>query len=339
MTDTRTPALLLDIRDLRVAFATSRGAVTALDGVDLQLSRGETLAIVGESGSGKSTLALSLLRLVPSPPGQVSAQRLRFDDQDQDLLSITERAMRRLRGSEIAMIFQEPMSSLNPLVPVGVQIAEGLWTHQRMHRRQAKRVALEMMERVGIPRAAARFAEYPHNFSGGMQQRVMIASAIASQPRLLVADEPTTALDVTVQAQIIDLLAELRAQVGMAIILITHNIAIVPRLCDRLIVLYAGRVVEVGDTRTVLKHPVHPYTRSLLESVPRLDQDDAKPLFTLGGRPPSPGQAIPGCPFAPRCRFRQSLCESAPPTLRAVPTGQHVSCFMAEDLVQNTATP
>lgn len=319
---------LLEVEKLSVTFQTSRGEVAAVDGIDLRLNKGDTLAIVGESGSGKSTLALALMRLVPSPPGVVQAGTLRFEGEN--LLAKSNREMRRLRGAHISMIFQEPMSSLNPLVPVGVQVAESLWTHQRMNRREAEREALRLMELVGIPRARERFRDFPHNFSGGMCQRVMIASSIACRPKLLIADEPTTALDATVQAQIIELLAQLREELGMAIILITHNLGIVPQLCDRVMVLYSGRVAEVGNTREVLTRPAHPYTVSLLRSVPRLDQDDTKPLFALGGRPPSAGARLPGCLFGPRCPRRDGRCDQSAPKLEEVRTNHSASCFHPE---------
>jgi len=321
-------APLLEIRGLRVRFPGDAGPVAAVDGVDLAIREGETVGIVGESGSGKSTLGRAVLGLVPRPPATVEAERCHF--KGIDLLGLREAGLRRIRGAEIAMIFQEPMVSLDPLMTVGRQITEALEAHRDLRGRAARREAVDLLRRVGIPHPEVRIDEHPHAFSGGMRQRVMIAIAIACRPRLLIADEPTTALDVTVQAQILDLLAELNREHGMAIVLITHNLGIVPWLCDRTMVMYAGRAVELGATRTVLKHPAHPYTAGLLRALPRPDQDPDAPLFALEGRPPRPGETLPGCRFAPRCDLADERCREREPVLAPAAGGAAAACLKAE---------
>ncbi|MEQ8966740.1 MAG: ABC transporter ATP-binding protein [Azospirillaceae bacterium] len=325
---TGSAAPLLDIRDLRVRFPGDTGPVAAVDGIDLAIGEGETVAVVGESGSGKSTLGRAVLGLVPRPPAAIEAARFAY--KGIDLLGLSEARLRRIRGAEISMIFQEPMVSLDPLMTVGRQITEALEAHRDLRGRAARKEAIDLLRQVGIPHPESRIDEHPHAFSGGMRQRVMIAIAIACRPRLLIADEPTTALDVTVQAQILDLLARLNDEHRMAIVLITHNLGIVPWLCERTMVMYAGRAVEFGATRQVLKHPAHPYTAGLLRALPRPDQDPDTPLYALEGRPPRPGEVLPGCRFAPRCALADADCLAREPVLEATAGGSAAACLKAE---------
>ena len=315
---------ILQVRDLRTEFRTEGGVVTAVDGVSFDVDRGRTLGIVGESGSGKSVTNLSILRLVPNPPGRIAGGTIRFDGQD--LLALPESAMRGIRGKRISMIFQDPMTSLNPYLRIGTQLGEVLELHEGATRSAARRRSIEMLERVGIPNPAERIDRYPHEFSGGMRQRVMIAMALLCKPELLIADEPTTALDVTIQAQILDLIRSMRDELGMAVILITHDLGVVAGTADDVIVMYAGRVVEQAQTRQLFRDPKHPYTLGLLRSIPRLDRDDAR-LTPIPGRPPDLTRLAPGCPFAPRCEFAVDLCRAERPPLRTVGQagGEHVA--------------
>ncbi len=315
---------ILQVRDLRTEFRTEGGVVTAVDGVSFDVDRGRTVGIVGESGSGKSVTNLSILRLVPNPPGRIAGGSILFDGQD--LLALPEAAMRGIRGKRISMIFQDPMTSLNPYLRIGRQLTEVLELHEGASRADARRRSIEMLERVGIPNPSERIDRYPHEFSGGMRQRVMIAMALLCKPELLIADEPTTALDVTIQAQILDLIRSMRDELGMAVILITHDLGVVAGTTDDVIVMYAGRVVEQARTRELFREPKHPYTLGLLRSIPRLDRDDAR-LTPIPGRPPDLTRLAPGCPFAPRCEFAIDLCRAERPPLRCVGHvgGEHVA--------------
>ena len=307
---------LLSVRNLSTEFRTERGTVRAVDGVSFDLAAGETLAIVGESGSGKSVTAMSLLRLIPTPPGRIASGEVLFDGQD--LLKLDDAAIRAIRGDRIAMIFQEPMSSLNPSLTVGLQIAEPINLHRRTPWAKAMDMAAELLARVRLPDAKARVKAYPHQFSGGMRQRAMIAMALACQPQLIIADEPTTALDVTVQAQILALLKEVTRAANSALILITHDLGVVARYADRVCVMYGGRVVEAAPAREIYARPRHPYTIGLMASVPRLDQEAGARLVPIEGSPPNLANLPPGCAFAPRCRHATDLCGRERPAL--VPT-------------------
>jgi oligopeptide transport system ATP-binding protein len=316
--------LVLDVRGLQVAFPTRDGVVTALDGLSMQAAPGEIIGLVGESGCGKSTAALSFMRLIPKP-GKITAGEIRIEDQD--ILTLNAAAMRSLRGPSVAMIFQDALTALDPRMPVGKQICEPLQLHQRLPARAAKARAIELLASVGIPSPERRFSQYPHEFSGGMRQRAMIALAISCNPRLLLADEPTTALDVTVQRQILSLIARMRDETGAAIILITHDVGVVAEMCDQVIVMYAGRVVESGPTRKVFTSPTHPYTRGLLSSTLELARDRSLPLTAIPGLPPELIHLPPGCAFAPRCSRADSMCSQTRPELVAVAPGHQVACW------------
>ncbi len=316
---------LLEVRNLTTRFRTDRGMVTAVDRVSFDLAGGETLAIVGESGSGKSVTALSVLRLIPNPPGEIVSGEVLFDGQD--LLRIDEAGMRSIRGNRIAMIFQEPMSSLNPGITVGRQVAEPINLHQRIPWKQAEEMAGELLAKVRIPDARRRLSHYPHQFSGGMRQRVMIAMALACRPRLIIADEPTTALDVTVQAQVLDLLKELTRETGASLILITHDLGVVARYADKVAVMYAGRIVESAPARQLYGRPAHPYTRGLMASVPRLDGDTSRRLVPIDGQPPDLSSLPEGCSFAPRCKLAFERCRRERPALEPVGPNHLKACF------------
>jgi peptide/nickel transport system ATP-binding protein len=316
---------LLEVRDLRTSFAVDAGELSAVDGVSFTLDAGRTLSIVGESGCGKSVTALSLMGLIVAPPGRVSGE-IRFDGID--LTRLPAAAMRELRGNRLAMIFQEPMTSLNPAFTVGEQIVEGILQHRPLSRAAAKERALEMLHHVHIPSPERRFADYPHRLSGGMRQRVMIAMALACEPRLLIADEPTTALDVTIQAQILDLMRTLREETGTAIILITHDLGVVAELADEVAVMYAGRIVEQASVATLFAHPEHPYTVGLLGSIPRLDIEQER-LPAIEGLVPNPLEPIPGCRFHPRCPFAIEQCRREDPPLLAVGRSHVAACWRA----------
>ncbi len=314
-------APLLSVEGLCVAFA----GVRVVADVSISVGVGEAVGVVGESGSGKSVTALSVLRLIPSPPGQVEAGRVMF--QGTDLLGLPLARMREIRGRDIAMVFQEPMASLNPVMTVGEQIAEAVMLHGDLDRAARRARAIEMLGLVGIPDPAGRYDAYPHQFSGGMRQRVMIAIALACNPRLLIADEPTTALDVTIQAQVLDLLKRIRAQFGTAILLISHDLGVIADICERVVVMYAGRVVEEADVRAIFRTPAHPYTRGLLASIPRLD-DTCRRLHQIPGTVPNAARKRPGCPFAPRCPLREARCEEAMPPMVAHGPGQRAACWV-----------
>jgi oligopeptide transport system ATP-binding protein len=334
--------LVLDVADLRVRFDTDRGSVHAVDGVNIALEAGETLGIVGESGSGKSVTSLALFGLVPRPPGVVEARRARF--LGRDLLTLRAREMRAIRGKEMALVFQDPQSALNPLMTVGRQLAEVAETHENATRAAARRRAHDALAEVGIADPAARLDAYPHEMSGGMRQRVMIAMALMCRPKLLVADEPTTALDVTVQAQILELVADVQRRHGTAIVLITHSLGVVAGTCDRVDVMYAGRMVESASTEALFARPLHPYTRGLLRSVPRLDGDPRARLESIPGNPPSAmhGSERAACPFAPRCPLAVERCRHEAPRLESfvVPDdarARHAACFVARDAAETVA--
>ena len=316
---------LLQVRNLTTRFTTERGRVTAVDNISFDIDAGETVALVGESGSGKSVTALSIMGLIPSPPGRIEGGEVVFEGRD--LFKLDDAGIRAVRGNKIAMIFQEPMSSLNPALSVGMQIAEPINVHRGTAWAKALEQAKVLMGRVRMPDAASRLASYPHQYSGGMRQRVMIAMALACSPRLIIADEPTTALDVTVQAQILDLLKELTLETGSSLLLITHDLGVVARYADRVAVMYGGRIVETAPARALYKHPHHPYTQGLMASVPRLDSDTAQRLIPIEGQPPDLAQLPAGCAFAPRCRSVSDICRSARPPLTPVAAHHFKACF------------
>ena len=311
------PNPVLEVRDLRTVFTTDDGEFAAVDGVGFSVGARRTLAIVGESGCGKSVTSLSIMGLVPSPPGRIQSGSIRFEGRE--LIGAPDREMQDLRGNGMAMIFQEPMSSLNPVFTIGEQIVEGLLRHRPMNRAQATERAIEMLRKVRIPAPEQRFHEHPHKLSGGMRQRAMIAMALACEPRLLIADEPTTALDVTIQAQILELMRTLQAETGTAIILITHDLGVVAEVADEVVVMYAGRVVERAPVQALFDAPQHPYTIGLLGSIPRLDGQRER-LASIEGQVPSPLRRPPGCGFAGRCPFADAHCHAVAPVLRDVGT-------------------
>jgi oligopeptide/dipeptide ABC transporter ATP-binding protein len=322
-----TDDILLAVADLHTQFRSGDSIARAVDGVSFALRGGETLAIVGESGSGKSVTSLSIMRLVPTPPGKITAGSVMF--RGRDLLSLPGRAMRRIRGNEIGMIFQEPMSSLNPLLTVGEQIAEVARAHRGLGRAAARRHAIDMLARVRIPDPTLRAKEYPHRLSGGMRQRVMIAMALACHPSLLIADEPTTALDVTIQAQILDLMRGLQAELAMSVLFITHNLGVVAEIADRVAVMYAGRIVEQGTVSAVFARPLHPYTIALLASIPHVaggGRDPAHRLASIPGQVPSAAALPQGCAYAPRCPRATDLCRHAAPPIEQALPGHDVRC-------------
>jgi oligopeptide/dipeptide ABC transporter ATP-binding protein len=317
---------LLEVRDLRTHFTTDEGEFPAVDGVSFTVEAGRTLAIVGESGCGKSVTSLSIMGLVPNPPGRIAGGSIRFEGRE--LVGAPAREMQDLRGNGMAMIFQEPMSSLNPVFTIGEQIVEGLMRHRAITRAQAAERALAMLHKVRIPAPEQRFHEHPHKLSGGMRQRAMIAMALACEPRLLIADEPTTALDVTIQAQILDLMRALQAETGTAIILITHDLGVVAELADEVVVMYAGRVVERAPVRALFDEPQHPYTIGLLGSIPRLDAQRLR-LASIEGQVPSALRRPPGCSFAERCPFADAQCRASAPELREVAARHLSACWKA----------
>jgi oligopeptide/dipeptide ABC transporter ATP-binding protein len=320
---------LLQVQDLKTHFFTSGKVVKAVDGVSFDVHRGETIGIVGESGSGKSVTSMSILRLV-SEPGRIVSGRILFGDEghQKDVVQMTDDEIRDFRGNDVAMIFQDPMSSLNPVLKVGFQIREAMDAHERFTSKEAQDRVVPMLRRVKIPAPEQRAKNYPHQFSGGMRQRGMIAMGLSNEPQLLIADEPTTALDVTVQAQIIELLRDLNRELGTAIILITHNLAVVASLCSRIVVMYAGKVVEQGPTRQIFKSPQHPYTWSLLRSIPRLDAKEHDKLLAISGMPPDLANLPPGCKFHPRCKFRVDRCLHEEPPLGEVAPDQKARCWV-----------
>jgi oligopeptide/dipeptide ABC transporter ATP-binding protein len=318
---------LLEVRDLKTVFPTEEGTVKAVDGVSFHLDPGETLGIVGESGSGKSVTMLSVLRLLQRP-GRIAGGEVLY--KGRDLAQASEHEMREVRGSEIAMIFQDPMTSLNPVFRTGWQVGEPLRLHKSMSTGQSLLEAIKALGRVGIPEPEKRAGMYPHEFSGGMRQRAMIAMGLTTAPSVLIADEPTTALDVTIQAQILELLKKVNAESGTATILITHNLGVVAGMCERVIVMYGGRVVEEGPTEEVFAHPTHPYTWSLLRSLPRLDAATKEPLRPIEGQPPDLSNLPSGCAFHPRCPFREERCVIDTPRLEATGAGQRAACWVTQ---------
>ena len=320
---------LLDVKGLKTYFYTDEGIVRAVDGVDLYIEKGETLGVVGESGSGKSVTALSVMRLIPQPPGRIVEGTITYGGRS--LLDLPPARMRKIRGKEISMIFQEPMTSLNPVFTVGEQIAEAIRLHEGLGRRDAMAKAVEMLKQVHIPNAERRVKEYPHQLSGGMRQRVMIGMALSCSPNLLIADEPTTALDVTIQAQILELLNELKAKLGMAIMLITHDMGVIAETAQRVVVMYGAQIVEEAPVTELFKEPLHPYTQGLLRSIPRIDLAATRKqkLEAIPGTVPTlRGEVKPGCRFAPRCAFAKPMCTDATPPLKSIRTGHKVACVL-----------
>ena len=316
---------ILRVNRLHTQFSTDKGVIPAVNGIDFSLYKGEIVGLVGESGCGKSVTSLSVLKLIPQPPGKISADKMEF--KSEDLIHATERRMRQLRGNDISMIFQDPMSSLNPTFTIGHQISEVIRIHKKASRKEALRQSVEMLSKVGIPRAERTVKDYPHQLSGGMRQRVMIAMAMACQPELLIADEPTTALDVTIQAQILNLMKRLNQDQGTAILLITHDLGVVAEVCERVLVMYAGKVVEEGDVRSILKDPQHPYTQGLIASVPKRKERSQR-LYSIPGTVPKPGSLKRGCAFAPRCTFAFDSCWKEAPELYPLGNGRRSRCLL-----------
>lgn len=320
---------LLRVEDLRTYFFTSWGVLRAVDGVSFDVEAGEAVGIVGESGAGKSVTALSIMRLVP-PPGRITGGRILFgaDGVSQDMARMSERRLRELRGSEVAMIFPDPMTSLNPVLRVGHQVREAMQAHRRFTPRQAGERVVPLLQRMRLTRASRRAGTYPHQLSGGARQRVMLAMGLSNEPRLLIADEPTASLDLTTQAQVVDLLSDLNRELGTAVVLVTHDLSLVASLCTRVIVMYAGRVVEQGPARQLLRDPQHPYTWSLLRAVPRIDRPCPARLAAIGGAAPDPARPPPGCRFHPRCRHRADRCSSEEPPLEPVGDDHLARCWV-----------
>jgi oligopeptide/dipeptide ABC transporter, ATP-binding protein, C-terminal domain len=317
----------LMVKDLRTYFHTDDGIVRSVDGVDFTVLQGQTLGLVGESGCGKSITALSLLRLIPTPPGKIESGEMIF--QGENLLTLSEEEMRKIRGNRISMIFQEPMTSLNPVFTVGNQLAEAMQLHQGLSDKEAVEKSIEMLRLVGIPSPEKRVTQYPFELSGGMRQRVMIAMALSCRPSLLIADEPTTALDVTIQAQILDLLKKLQQEMGTSIIMITHDLGVVAETCDQVAVMYAGKIVEYGTADEILESPKHPYTQGLLKSLPRIEAGQER-LEAIEGFVPSPFDMPTGCAFAPRCLYRTGRCEVEIPELAEIGEGRQLRCHLNE---------
>jgi oligopeptide/dipeptide ABC transporter ATP-binding protein len=328
-------AKLLQVQDLHTQFTTSAGVVRAVDGVSYDVDEGETVALVGESGCGKSVSALSVMRLVAEPAGRIVSGKLLF--KGRDLLKLSEEEMRVVRGREIAMVFQEPMTSLNPVLTIGRQLTEGLEIHLGMDKAAATARAAELLGMVGIPDAGRRLEQYPHHFSGGMRQRMMIAMALACNPSLILADEPTTALDVTIQAQILELMRDLSRRLGVAMLIITHNLGVVARYADRVNVMYAGRIIERGTAAEIYANPRHPYTLGLLRSVPRLDEPMRAKLDPIEGQPPDLTRLPPGCAFAPRCAYRLERCSEAPSLQSCGAAGHMSACWQSAQLAKAVA--
>jgi len=318
--------LLLEVANLKTSFFTDEGVAQSVDGVSFSVDRGEILGIIGESGCGKSVSALSVLQLIASPPGKILGGTILFEGED--LLKKNSSAMRKIRGNDIAMIFQEPMTSLNPVYTIGNQISENIISHQNLGRRAARKQAIAMLERVGIPSPEKRIDEYPHQLSGGMRQRAMIAMALSCHPKLLIADEPTTALDVTIQAQILEIIKKLRQESDMAVIMITHDLGVIAELADKVAVFYAGKVVETADVRSIFRDPQHPYTQALYNSIPKLADSRMQRLEVIPGAVPNPLNFPPGCRFHPRCKHAIDLCRQKEPQLEEVSGNHSVRCFI-----------
>lgn len=321
---TQTP--VLDVKQLRTSFFSSDGEIPAVDEVSFSVNKGEILGIVGESGCGKSVTSLSIMKLIPQPPGKIVGGEILLNGEN--LVSSSEKRMREIRGNEIAMIFQEPMTSLNPLFTIGNQLVEGIMIHKKIEKKAAIQQAVDMLKLVGLPRAKDIMKEYPHQLSGGMRQRVMIAMALSCHPRVLIADEPTTALDVTIQAQILSLMKDLNEKLETAIIMITHDLGVVAEVCERVIVMYAGKIVEEAPVRELFKNPKHPYTVGLLQSIPDIREDKER-LYSIPGNVPKPGSITKGCRFAARCEFVHEKCLAENPPLYQIDQGEHyVRCFL-----------
>lgn len=318
--------VLLDIRNLKTYFYTDSGVARAVDGMDLTLCKGETLGVIGESGCGKSVTALSVMQLVATPAGRIVAGEILFEGQD--LLKKSREEMRAIRGNEIAMIFQEPMTSLNPVFTIGYQIMESILLHQKLGKKEAREKAIEMIRLVGIPSPEKRMDDYPHHMSGGMRQRAMIAMALCCQPKLLIADEPTTALDVTIQAQILRLIRKIREETGMAVMMITHDLGVIAEIAEDVVVAYAGKAVESADVKTIFRNPLHPYTRALYTSIPRLTDSRKERLNVISGSVPNPLDFPMGCRFHPRCGCARDCCRVEEPELEDAGDGHRVRCFM-----------
>lgn len=321
---------LLEIRGLKTHFATDQGLVQAVDGVDISVNRGETVCVVGESGCGKTVTAMSILKLISMPPGRIVAGQIVFEGRD--LVPLSNNELDDIRAKEIGFIFQEPMTSLNPVLTIGEQIAESLRRHEGLSKKDALARTVEVLRLVQIPNAEGRVHDYPHQFSGGMRQRVMIAMALACKPKLVIADEPTTALDVTIQAQILDLLQDMKERFGMAVMLITHAMGVVAETAQRVVVMYAGKVVEEAAVEELFEHPCHPYTQGLIRSIPRIDLDSERKtrLETIGGSVPILINPAPGCRFAQRCRHSTSICTQKEPALREIAPGHRMACHLGE---------
>ncbi|SFI87015.1 oligopeptide transport system ATP-binding protein [Thermoflavimicrobium dichotomicum] len=328
---------VLEVRNLQVSFKTHGGEVQAVRGVSFDLKEGETIAIVGESGCGKSVTSQTIMRLLPSPPSVIKGGEILFDGKD--LTKVSEKEMEKIRGTQIAMIFQDPMTSLNPTMTVGSQIMEGIIKHQKMNKADAKKKAIEMLRLVGIPSPEKRFNQYPHQFSGGMRQRAMIAIALACAPKVLIADEPTTALDVTIQAQIIDLMKDLQKKIKTSIILITHDLGVVADIAERVVVMYAGKVVESGKLEEIFYNPKHPYTWGLLASMPRLDQTSDQELLPIPGTPPDLFKPPKGCPFAARCKHAMKICLEEMPDTTEVSSTHQVACWLTHPMAPKVEPP
>ena len=323
-------APLLEIKGLKTHFDTDDGILRAVDGVDISINKGETLCVVGESGCGKTVTAMSVLKLIAMPPGRIVAGQILFEGRD--LVPLTSKEMDDVRAKEIGFIFQEPMTSLNPVLSIGEQVAESLRRHEGLSKKDALARAIEMLKLVQIPNAAGRVHDYPHQFSGGMRQRVVIAMALACKPKLVIADEPTTALDVTIQAQILDLLQDMKERLGMAVMLITHAMGVVAETAQRVVVMYAGKVVEEADVDELFADPRHPYTQGLIRSIPRIDlaSEHKTRLEAIGGSVPILINPAPGCRFAPRCRYAMSVCSEREPLLREIAPGHRMACHLGE---------
>ncbi|MFJ5712979.1 ABC transporter ATP-binding protein [Neobacillus sp. NPDC093127] len=319
---------VLQVKDLHVSFSTYGGEVKAVRGVSFDLHKGETLAIVGESGCGKSVTSQSIMRLIPEPPGKIRGGEIIF--KNMDLIKLKEPELRKIRGANISMIFQDPMTALNPTITIGEQIMEGIIQHEKLTRAQAKRVAVEMLTLVGIPNPEIRLKQYPHQFSGGMRQRIVIAMALVCRPDVLIADEPTTALDVTIQAQILELFRDIQKKTGVSIILITHDLGVVAQVADRVAVMYAGRIVELGTRREIFYQPQHPYTKGLLQSVPRLDAEKGE-LVPIPGTPPDLFSPPVGCAFAARCPYAMEVCDRVYPFKTHLSEQHQVDCWLQDE--------
>ncbi|WP_226555798.1 ABC transporter ATP-binding protein [Priestia aryabhattai] len=326
---------MIQIKDLHVQFSTYGGQVQAVRGVSFDLHKGETLAIVGESGCGKSVTSQSIMRLIPTPPGRITSGSILF--KGQDLTKLSEKKMRDIRGADISMIFQDPMTALNPTLRVGEQIAENIMQHENISKEKAKEKAFEMLELVGIPNPKERLKQYPHEFSGGMRQRIVIAMALVCNPEVLIADEPTTALDVTIQAQILELFKDIQQKTDVSIVLITHDLGVVAQVADRVAVMYAGKIVEIGTRRDIFYTPQHPYTKGLLRSVPRLDLYESE-LVPIAGSPPDLFAPPSGCSFAPRCPYVMEVCDCMYPVSTKLKESHQVHCWLQDERAQKFVT-